>query len=65
MRKRNSVNVQNYPTGLLDNVVFIWDTKEDSSLPLFSLFEKQTRLEIVCFCCICLQLLWVVVARKN
>ena len=45
MRKRNSVNVQNYPTGSLDNAIFVWNAKEDPGLALFSLFQKQTRLE--------------------
>ena len=45
MRKKNSVNVQNYPTGSLNNAIFVWNAKEDPGLALFNLFEKQTGLE--------------------
>ena len=35
MRKRNSVNVQNYPTGSLDNAIFVWNAKEDPGQAFF------------------------------
>ena len=66
MRKRNSVNVQNYPTGSLDNAIFVWNAKEDPSLAFFLAYLKSRQdWKIVCFYFIYVQLLWAVVAREE